>query len=102
MIYGRFGNEVDVIREGTLDDVKLLDKRKPDSADVHNVNIRGYVVTKSIRDPDDGYDVEPSEKLHALCYLRADGGLTEILDAVKATGTATEPVRCPEGCEHCR
>ncbi len=101
MIYGRFGNEVEVIREGTLDDVKLLDKRKVDAADRHNVNIRGYVVVKAKPGGDFGVH-NPGEKLYALSFLRADGGLGEILDAVKATGTATEPVRCPEGCEHCR
>lgn len=75
-IYGRFGDTVTIVRMGTLDDVKSLDRRKPDQQDRDAVKAGSYVVTKH---EDDG-----AERLHHLAFLRADGGLPEIMNAVRA------------------
>lgn len=77
MIYGRWGQPVEVVRVGTLDDVRELDRREPDEQDRHNVGTGGYVVTRNI----EGGKVT----LHHLAYLRADDGLPEIMRAVRAT-----------------
>lgn len=84
MIYGRFGNEVAIVRTGTLADVKELDKREPDAADRENVAVGGYVVTRSL-DPEDKSD---KLRLHHLAFMRADGGLKEIMAAVAIADAA--------------
>lgn len=78
MIYGRFGQPVKIVRMGTLEDVKKLDRRRPDQHDRKNVAAGGYVVCIDLDTPDDG------EKLYHLAFLRADGALPEIMDAVRA------------------
>jgi len=78
MIYGRFGQPVRIVRMGTLDDVRKLDGRRPDKHDKQNVDAGGYVVCVDLDTPGDG------EKLYHLAYLRADGALPEIMDAVRA------------------
>jgi hypothetical protein len=75
MIYGRFGDEVTIVRRGTLDDVRQLDKRKPDQADRDNVERGGYVVIRQ----DNGKEI-----LAHVSYLRADNGWAEISDAIDA------------------
>jgi hypothetical protein len=78
VIYGRFGDEVTVVRRGTLADVKALDNRKPDKRDRDIVELGGYVVVRQ----DDGV-----ERLYHLAFLRADGGIAEI-DTAIAVATA--------------
>ena len=82
MIYGRFGDPVDIVRRGTLEDVKTLDKRRPDKHDRENVERGGYVVVRQ----DDGAEV-----LYHLAFLRADDGIAEI-DAAIAVATAASIV----------
>jgi hypothetical protein len=77
MIYGRFGDPVTLVRMGTLADVKLLDRRKPDAQDKKSVANKCYVVTRH----EDG-----SELLHHIGYLRADEGIKEIEAAIIAIG----------------
>lgn len=77
MIYGRFGDPVTILRAGTLEDVKTLDKRKPDKQDQENVANRGYVVIRQ----DDG-----KERLYHLAYLRADNGFAEIAEEMRKLG----------------
>lgn len=78
MIYGRWGGEVEIVREGTLDDVRTLDRRRPDKQDRSAIAHGSYVV---IRHADDG-----REALAHLAYLRASGGLAEIQNAMAAVG----------------
>lgn len=75
MIYGRFGGEVELVRVGTLDDVRSLDGRKPDKQDREAIDNGSYVV---VRRRDDG-----KEQLYHLAYLRADGGSLEISAAIE-------------------
>lgn len=87
-IYGRWGNPVTIVRMGTLDDVKTLDKRKPDKVDRDSIKNGSYIVC---------IDHEGSRKgretLHHLGYLRADGGINEIYEAIKAV-TGKRPDEC--------
>lgn len=78
MIYGRWGGQVEPLRYGNIEDVKRLDNRKPDQIDRQNVENRCYVVCREV---DTG-----RETLQGLAYMRADGGLTEILDALREKG----------------
>lgn len=83
-IYGRFGDEVTIVRVGTLEDVKALDQRKPDQQDRDAVKNGSYVVTKH-----EGGE----ERLHHLAFLRADDGIREIMDAVRAIEAEKAAVR---------
>ena len=75
MIYGRFGDPVTIKRVATLEDVKLLDGRKPDKQDRDAIEKGSYVVVAE----DDG-----AERLYHLAYLRADDGSREITAAIEA------------------
>jgi hypothetical protein len=75
VVYGRFGNPVEVLRYGTLDDVRQLDGRKPDARDKKSVEARSYVVVRDIEAPF-------QMTLAHIAYLRADDGLNEIMAAV--------------------
>lgn len=83
MIYGRVGQRVVIQRLGTLDDVRELDKRKPDQQDREAVKLNAYVVV-SDADVDDGL-----LRLYHVAFLRADNGAREIgavIDACIANG----------------
>jgi len=73
MIYGRFGEECEIVRKATLADVRKLDNRKPDAQDKEALKNGSYVV---IRFPGD------VERLYHLAFLRADGGSLEISEAI--------------------
>lgn len=77
MIYGRFGDEVQILREGTIEDVKTLDKRKPDKQDRDCLESCSYVVV---------LDSWGFERLYHLGFLRADGGFTEVVEAMRKVG----------------
>lgn len=80
-IYGRFGDKIEIVRLGTLDDVRDLDRarggkpRKIDKADREAVKNGSYVVVRQ----DDG-----SERLYHQAFLRADDGSREITAAIRA------------------
>lgn len=76
MIYSRFGCECEIVRRGTLEDVRTFDKRKPDADDRANVANGCYVIIR--------YKNTGEEALAAQCYLRADDGSKEITDALRA------------------
>lgn len=76
MIYGRFGVELTIERLAVLSDVKELDKRKPDKQDKEALANDAYVV---VRFNDNG-----SLRLYHVAYLRADGGIKEINEALYA------------------
>ena len=84
MIYGRFGDEVTILRRGTLADVQTLDNRKPDQRDRDNVANDAYVVVQA---NDNG-----QEYLYHLAYLRADNGLTEIMEVLATLQPVTAEV----------
>jgi hypothetical protein len=84
MIYSRFGDPCTIARVATLADVTSLDKRKPDKHDKQRVADGCYLVTKSI--------ASGTERLHDVCYLRADEGSLEITRAVRALGTPEEEI----------
>lgn len=86
-IYGRFGNPITIVRMGTLDDVEQLDKRKPDEVDRASIANGSYLVCR---------DDDNAEWLQHLGYLRADGGIAEIYDAIRiATGEDPRDARVP-------
>jgi hypothetical protein len=76
MIYGRFGEQVTIVRRAVLRDVVDLDKRKPDAGDKRALKAGQYVVTKS---SDDG-----EERLAHVSFMRADRGILEIVEAIEA------------------
>jgi hypothetical protein len=80
MIYGRFGDEIEIVRVAVLADVKRLDKRKPDKHDKQRVADGCYIVTRS-KSADDPFGGD--ERLHDICYMRADGGFKEITEAIR-------------------
>lgn len=79
VIYGNFHtpedpNVLTIVRMGTLDDVKKLDKRRPDKIDKQAVELGSYVVVIQ----------NGKERLYHIGYLRADGGWPEISAAIEA------------------
>jgi hypothetical protein len=81
MIYDRFGGEVTIVRMGTLEDVKTLDKRRPDKQDRTAIANGSYVVVRH----KDGREV-----LAHQAYLRATDGSLEIGKAIDALGKGAE------------
>lgn len=82
MIYGRVGQRVVIQRLGTLDDVRKLDKRKPDKLDREAVKMNAYVVVSEVEYGD-------KLRLYHIAFLRADNGSREIgavVDACIANG----------------
>lgn len=73
MIYGRTGNEVKILRRGTLDDVTKLDGRKPDKQDREAIKLDAYFVVECFG----------QERLYHLAFIRADGGAKEIDDEIE-------------------
>lgn len=75
MIYGRFGEELEVVRLAVLDDVRALDGRKADKQDREAIANGSYVVCR---------DVESGEeRLFHLAFMRADDGFREITQAIE-------------------
>jgi hypothetical protein len=92
MLYGRFGGEVEIVREGTLDDVRKLDGRKPDKQDRDAIANGSYVVIRHVVPAtQDGM----RETLCHLSYLRADGAFPEIVEAMRSAGIVNK-VTAPE------
>ncbi len=87
MIYGRFGNKVEIVRVGTLDDVRKLDKRKPDRQDRDAIEVGSYVVTRSL----DSEDKSDKLRLHHVAYLKADGGWKEIHARIEELDSTARP-----------
>jgi hypothetical protein len=90
MIYGSFHSEdfpnvVIVKRVGTLEDVKRLDKRRPDKTDKEAVELGSYVVVEE----QDGRNAG-QERLYHIAYLRADNGWAEISDAIEGVKKRVE------------
>ena len=81
MVYGRFGGEIEIVREGTLADVRKLDGRKPDKQDRDAIELGSYVIWRHAGDGPGG-----QEHLAHVAYLRADDGFKEIVDAMRAAG----------------
>ena len=80
MIYGRFGTELKDCRIATAKDVTRLEGRTPgefDDWDKTSLENGSYIVAKDADDDE--------ENLHHLSYMRADGGLTEIMNAIQQT-----------------
>jgi len=75
MIYGRTGNRVTIQRLAKIEDVKALDKRKPNEVDREAIAGDSYVVTS---------DEHGTLRLYHLAFLRADGGGVEISAVVAA------------------
>ena len=75
MIYGRFGDQVEIVRTAVLSDVKRLEGRKPDRQDHDALENGSYVVVRSLDDK--------RERLYHQAYLRADGGAVEIGNALE-------------------
>lgn len=74
MIYGRFGDEVKLLRMGTLADVKILDGRTPDKIDKAAIESKSYVVV---------VQNNGEERLYHLAFLRASNGSPEISAAIE-------------------
>ena len=79
-IYNRFGEEVTIVRMGTLKDVESLDGRKADSDDRIAVKNGSYVVVKT----SDG-----KLQLMHQAYMRATEGSVEISKALRALGSSS-------------
>lgn len=75
-LYSRFGGQVTVVRKATVNDVKVFENRRPDKEDKSRT---GGGMRAICRYVDTG-----KEFLADVAYLRADGGITEILDAFKS------------------
>jgi hypothetical protein len=74
MIFGRFGDVVRILRMGTLQDIRKLDKRTPDKIDKAAIASGSYVVVRQ----DNG-----EERLYHLAFLRATDGSREISKAIE-------------------
>lgn len=74
-IYGRFGDRVIIQRLATIEDVKELDKRKPDKQDREAIENNSYVVVS---------DEDGDLRLYHQAFMRADGGSVEIGAVIEA------------------
>lgn len=91
-IYGRFHSEdfpniLIVERMAVLDDIRRLDKRKPDKIDRKAIELGSYVIVRE----QDGHNAG-GERLYHIGYLKADGGWGEISDAIEASKARAAPV----------
>lgn len=68
MIYGRTGQPVTIKRLAQLEDIKRLEKRRPDKQDRAGLASGSLVIV----------DDHGEERLYHQAYLRADGGSREI------------------------
>ena len=76
MIRGRFGDPVEIVRLATLEDVQAIDYlRRPDARDRAAIRAGQLLVIRYL-------DNTGGEDLALIGYLRADGGLGEIQDAI--------------------
>lgn len=80
MIYGRFGDIVEILRTAVLADVGRLEGRTPDKADREAIENGSYVVVMSLDDR--------KERLYHQAYLRADGGAVTIGEAIEKADRA--------------
>lgn len=91
-IHGRFWahdypNLMSIERIAVIEDVKRLDKRKPDKVDREAIRLGSYVVCKALDGSRAG-----REELYHIGYLKAEGGWPEIHAAIEA---AKSKERCP-------
>ncbi len=82
MIYGRFGDPVELVRMAVWSDIRELEHRKGDAQDRKSIANKCYIVTRAV---DNGY-----ETIHHIGFLRADEGIQEIAAAVIAIGGGPE------------
>lgn len=85
MIYGRFGHKLTIERMAVIGDVKRFTGWRPCQRDREAIGNGLYVVVKRI---DDG-----KQDLYHLAFLKADGGLGEIQDAIEAIKALAEGVK---------
>jgi hypothetical protein len=76
MIYGRFGQPVQIKRVARINDIKRLENRAPDERDRTALALGSYVVVTD----------NEKERLYHIAYLRADGGSLEIDAAIRRRG----------------
>lgn len=76
-IYGRFGDKLTIVRHAVLSDVERLTARPPDLQDRNAIEQGFYVVI--------AYAADGQEDLYSMAFLRAEGGLREIEEAIEAT-----------------
>ncbi len=74
MIYGRFGDVVELVRWAVLEDVQALDGRRPDRRDREAIANDSYLVVRYVGDS----KKHSKEHLYHQAFLRADGGAAEI------------------------
>ena len=67
--------------------VKTLDKRKPDKHDRERIRLGMFVVATSA---DEKKNVDFVERIHEVAWLRADGGIHEIDEALKPLRLTTQ------------
>jgi hypothetical protein len=75
VIYGRFGEEITIMRMAVLADVRRLEGRRPDKQDREAVKHGCYVVCR---------DGDGLERLYHQAFMRADEGSVEIQRALAA------------------
>src|SRR5688572_25252071 len=81
MIYSKFGGSCEVVRLAKNDDVKRLERRRRDRRDTMRIGDGCYLVMRYTDERQD--HVGTKEFLADVCYLKADGGLREIADALR-------------------
>ncbi len=86
-IYSRWGSIINPVRMATEADVKTLDKRKPDKHDRERIRLGMFVVATSA---DEKKNVDFVERIHEVAWLRADGGIHEIDEALKPLRLTTQ------------
>lgn len=88
-IYDRFGFAVKILRLAQPQDFRKIERRKPDKRDFEAMNLEAVVIVTDVASPN-GKTMpgpEPENLIH-IAFLRADGGLGEIQDAIKALSAA--------------
>jgi hypothetical protein len=75
MIFGRWGQPVEIVRPAVLRDIRKFDGRRPNGKDRAALRNGSYVIVRE-REGE-------IERLYHQCYLRATDGSREITAAIK-------------------
>lgn len=93
-LYTRFGDQVELVRLATVDDVRTFERRKPDAEDRRRSRECWRAIARYCGGPNRGSrnpnangcgdENVGKEILVDAAYLKADGGWSEISDAFHA------------------
>jgi hypothetical protein len=77
-IYDKWSYQLKILNIATAEDVERLEGRTPDEHDLNALRLEAYVVARNA----DALSSH-TDRIYHIAYLRADGGIAEILDEIE-------------------